>query len=88
MGFKFEMSPNWERDVERTAQGAIEDIAADYQKMFDRLTRQYKGRPASAIKPVLRREWSRCGGTISDPELTDYAQRISEGQRFQFKAGK
>ncbi|EKA60998.1 hypothetical protein B277_09652 [Janibacter hoylei PVAS-1] len=34
---------------------------------------------------MLRRKWSRVGGSISDPELTDYATLISEGTRIQMK---
>ncbi|WP_206662250.1 hypothetical protein [Propioniciclava sinopodophylli] len=53
--------------------------------MFDSLPRRYTGRPVSEIKPVLRREWSRVCGSISDPELTEYANRISEGIRIQMR---
>lgn len=84
-GFKFEMSRDFERDLKKTVQGAVKDIASDYQKMFDSLSRRYKGRPVSQIKPVLRREWSRVGGSISDPELTEYATHISEGTRIQMR---
>ncbi len=84
-GFKFEMSRDFERDLKKTVQGAVKDIASDYQKMFDSLSRRYKGRPVSQIKPVLRREWSRIGGSISDPELTEYATHISEGTRIQMR---
>ena len=81
----FKMSPGWEKELERAVRPALKDIASDYQKMFDSLLRRYKGRPVSEIKPVLRREWSRVGGSISDPELTEYANRISEGIRIQMR---
>lgn len=84
-GFKFEMSRNFERDLDKALQGTIKDIASEYQKMFDSLSRRYKGRPVSEIKPVLRREWARVGGSISDPELADYATLISEGTRIEMK---
>ncbi|ACV06401.1 hypothetical protein I6I18_04650 [Kytococcus sedentarius] len=85
MGSGFKLSGNFERDLNRMVQGTVKDIASDYQKMFDSLLRRYEGRPVSEIKPVLRREWSRIGGSISDPELTDYATLISEGTRIQMK---
>jgi hypothetical protein len=40
-GFKFEMSRNFERDLNKMLQGAMKDIASDYQKMFDSLSRRY-----------------------------------------------
>ena len=81
----FKMSPGWEKELEKAVRPALKDIASDYQKMFDSLSRRYKGRPVSEIKPVLKREWSRVGGSISDPELTDYATLISEGTRIQLR---
>ena len=81
----FKMSPGWEKELEKAVRPALKDIASDYQKMFDSLLRRYKGRPVSEIKPVLRREWSRVGGSISDPELTEYANHISEGTRIQLR---
>ena len=81
----FKMSPGWEKELEKAIRPAMKDIASDYQKMFDSLSRRYKGRPISEIKPVLKREWSRVGGSISDPELTDYATLISEGTRIQMR---
>lgn len=85
MGSGFKMTPGWEKALENAVQPALKDIASDYQKMFDSLLRRYKGYPVSEIKPVLRREWSRVGGSISDPELTDYATLISEGTRIRMK---
>lgn len=85
-GSKFEMSRDFERDLNKMLQGTMKDIASEYQKMFDSLLRRYKGRPVAEIKPVLRREWRRIGGSISDPELTDYATLISEGTRIKMKA--
>lgn len=79
------MSPGWEKELEKAVRPALKDIASDYQKMFDSLARRYKGRPVSEIKPVLRREWSRVGGSISDPKLNEYATHISEGTRIQMR---
>ena len=81
----FKMTPGWEKELEKAIRPAMKDIANDYQKMFDSLGRRYKGRPVSEIKPILRREWSRVGGLISDPELTEYAAHISEGTRIEMR---
>ena len=80
------MSDNFERDLNNMLQGTMKDIASDYQKMLDSLSRRYKGHSVAEIKPVLRREWARVGGSISDPELTDYATLISGGTSIQMKA--
>lgn len=85
MGIEIKMSGNWERDLNRMVQDSVKGIADEYQQMFDRLGRQYKGRPVPEVKSALRREWSRLGGTISDAELSDYAQLISEGTRIKMK---
>lgn len=82
---RVKMIPGWEKALEKAVQPALKDISSDYQKMFDTLLRRYKGRPVTEIKPVLRREWSRVGGSISDPELTDYATLLSEGTRIEMK---
>lgn len=82
---RVKMTPGWEKALEKAVQPALKDSASGYQKMFDTLLRRYKGRPVSEIKPVLRREWSRIGGSISDPELTDYATLVSEGTRIQMR---
>ena len=79
------MSRNFERELHQLVQGAVSDVAAEYQAMFDSLSRRYKGRPVSEIRPVLAREWAQVGGSISDPELTDYATLISEGTHIQMK---
>ena len=84
----FKMNPGWEKELEKAVRPALKDIASDYQKMFDSLLRRYKGRPVSEIKPVLRREWSRVGGSISEPELTEYATHISEGTRIKMQVGR
>lgn len=56
------------------------DLRTEMQAFFDRFTRRNKGKPVAQIKQALRREWQReLGGSITEPELTDYARLISEG---------
>lgn len=74
--------------LDKILQDAVKDIASDYQRMFNSLGRRYQGHPVSEIKPVLKREWARIGGSISDPELTDYANHISEGTPIKMKVGR
>lgn len=84
-GIKVKLNPNFERDLMKLAQGAMNDTATKYQRMFDSLSREYTGQPVSVIKPVLRGHWRRLGGNISDPELTEYATHISDGTRIVMK---
>jgi hypothetical protein len=71
---------DFEKQVMKAAESGVRDLAKQYDRMFDSLRRRYTGHPVSEIKPVLQREWRRVnGGSISDPELTNYASLISEG---------
>jgi len=63
----FKFSNDFEPQLNKAVEGALGDVAKDYQRMFDFLSRRYQGRPVSAIKPVLQREWKRIGGSITDP---------------------
>ena len=81
-GGKFEFDAKvLERKLKVAARDGVMDASQKYQKLFDSLIRRYKSQPVEKIKPVLRREWKRIGGLISDPELTEYAQHISDGTR-------
>ncbi|MBG6181867.1 hypothetical protein IWX62_003091 [Arthrobacter sp. CAN_A1] len=82
-GIKF--NGNFERDLNRAGQGQIKDIASEYQRMLDSLARTHLGKPVSAIKPVLRHNWQRISGDITDPQLTQYAQHISDGTKIRVK---
>jgi hypothetical protein len=87
-GFNIEFGRNFERDLSRAVQGAVKDVATEYQRMLDSLLQRYSGRPLAEIRPVLEREWRRIGGRISDPELTEYASHISSGTRIVMRPGR
>lgn len=89
MSFKFEFDEQaLRREVERQVQPAIEELARDMTLEMDQLQTRYAGRPAAEIKPALQRLFTRDGGSISDPELSEYAEAISAGTRIEFKVGK
>lgn len=79
-GFTFD-SKGFEKEVQNAAREGVRDVATQYERMFTSLRRRYAGRPVDEIKPALRREWRRIGGSITDPDLTEYATLISEGHR-------
>lgn len=82
-GIKFTMNQSGLKDLEKKLK---RDITKDIQEFFDKFSRRYKGKPVSHVKQALSREWKReLGGSISDPELTNYAQVISEGGKVKAK---
>ena len=72
---------NFERSVKDAVEKSYKQSARDMQRTLDRLSRELEGQPLETAKSRVRREWSRLGGTISDPELTRYAQALIEGTR-------
>ena len=82
----FEFGKDIEHAVLKAAEDGVRNLARQYDQMFASLQRDYTGRPVSEIKPVLQREWRRInGGSITDPELTDYSKAISDGTRITMK---
>lgn len=77
-----------EREFKKQAQSMIDNLARERTRTMDSLRRQYAGRPVAEIKPALQRIFAKDGGRITDPELTEYAQAISDGKRIEFKAEK
>lgn len=71
---------NLEDEVTHLATQAIVDR---FQPILDRIFEEYSGKPVETIKPALAQRWAdgNQGATITDPELTQFAQMISEGRR-------
>lgn len=89
MSFKFEFDEKaLRRELERQVQPAIDDMARDMTREMDQLSAQYAGRPADEIKPALQQLFARDGGSITEPELSEYAEMISSGTRIEFTADK
>lgn len=76
---------NFARDIERSMKQQVEKAyrqrASEMQATFDRLGRELKGQSLDAAKSRLQREWARDGGSLTDPELTNYATALIEGRR-------
>lgn len=81
--FSIEWSRDFEDQLKRLAADAVREIASDFQEMLDRVSSEYSGQPVDTIKSILQQAWEELGGTIGDPDLTDYATVISEGGRIQ-----
>ena len=78
--FKFDFDENaLRREIAEQAQSAVNEIAARITRDLEALRVQFEGSPPEEIKPGIKRVFSKDGGNISDPELSEYAQLISEG---------
>ena len=76
------------REVQREAQKGIDQMAREQNRELERMSATYTGRPIEEIKPALQRLFSRYDGKITDPELTEWAQLISDGTKITLKPDK
>ncbi|MFG2540694.1 hypothetical protein ACGFU4_36190 [Streptomyces sp. NPDC048511] len=78
----------FERGIKKAAGETAQKLAADLTKMLNGMSGEFKGRPVEEIKPVLQQRWKRTtdGGSITDPELTQYAEQIIAGGTFNITA--
>ncbi|WP_314425496.1 hypothetical protein [uncultured Microbacterium sp.] len=85
MSFKFEFDEKaLKRELARQAQPEMDRIAREMTREMERL----RGLPIDQIKPALQRLFARDGGSITEPELSEYAQMIHDGTRIEFKANR
>ncbi|MGV9226386.1 hypothetical protein ACWDPF_27380 [Streptomyces albogriseolus] len=59
-------------------QSRREQMAAELNAMVPK----FKGRPVEDVKPAVVERMASIGVTITDPELTQYAEEIAEGGSF------
>lgn len=76
------------RLMQTEVQKGVDKVAAEQTRDLDRLRRQHTGRPVAEIKPALQQLFRRYDGKITDPELTKWAQMISDGTRITMNAGR
>ena len=79
---KFEFNEDAFKEI---AESAIQDVAAQQTQDLDRLRQQYTGQPVEAIRPALQQLFADYGGSITEPELSDWAQLIHDGTRIELK---
>lgn len=81
--FEIKMNAKGLKDVEKQI---TRDLKKEMQAFFDKFARSHKGQPVEQVKRALAQAWKReLGGSITDPELTDYANVISEGRKITVK---
>ena len=78
---RIEWKDGWEDDLAR-------QILASMQAGCDATFERYAGHPVDRVKDGLRREFKRRGATITDPDLTQWAEKISEGKRLNIVDGR
>lgn len=76
------------RFMETEAQAALNDMAQQKTQELNLLREQFRGRPVAEIKPALQQLYARDGGRITEPELSEWAQMISDGVQITFTAEK
>lgn len=59
-------------------------MRAELQAACDAVHRQCAGQPVERAKEGLQREFQRRGASITDPELTEWAEIISTGAQVKF----
>lgn len=64
---------------------SVAKLAADQTRDLDQLRHQYAGHPIDEIKPALQRLFEGYGGSITEPELSDWAQLIADNTRIEMK---
>ncbi|MDQ0701085.1 hypothetical protein [Streptomyces sp. W4I9-2] len=75
-----------EKALKKVANEAGRKIAARLSTMLNGMSSEFAGRPVEEIKPVLQARWrAAVGGSITDPELSEYAAKIAAGETFDVK---
>lgn len=71
-----------DRAVKDATKGAIGDLTKSTQSALDALHRQMSGQPVERVKPKLAQAWkSKMGEALTEPQLTEWATAIANGQR-------
>ncbi|WP_371099878.1 hypothetical protein [Streptomyces sp. PU_AKi4] len=81
-GFKFD-----DRAMKKLVNQGVQKMASDLTSALNALTGRYQGKPVEEIKPEIQRVWAKHsgGGSITDPELTQFAEQIQAGGRVEVR---
>lgn len=75
-----------EAALKRAVAPAVKNIAEDKTRQMDQFVADYAGHDLDEIKRAIVALFKRDSGSISDPELTRYAEMVQRGQRIVFRA--
>lgn len=87
MKFRFDEKA-FRRAVGKQIDAAVKDISAERNADMKRLDAEFGGKPVEVIMPALRRAFQRDGGSLTEPELTKYAEAIRDGVQIRFRPGQ
>lgn len=75
--------------LDQLARKAAEQQVPIVQQAIDDVVRSHGGEPVAEVKSALQRRWAEMGpgASITDPELTIYAEYISEGRPVKVRVG-
>ncbi|MFD7867298.1 hypothetical protein [Streptomyces sp. NPDC059783] len=77
----------FKRNLRKVVNEAAGEVGRKLSTMLNGMSAQFKGRPVEEIKPVLQQRWAAvAGGSITDPELSQYAEQIAGGGSFNIAA--
>lgn len=78
-----------DRALKKAVNQGVQKMADDLTKALNGLTASCEGRPLEEIKSEIHRVWAKHsgGGSITDPELTQFAEQIQVGGRVQVRLG-
>jgi hypothetical protein len=74
-------STAFRREIERTVNEGMRDLARNAQSEIDRVFYAHAGEPVSDILPVLRTALNRLDWTGGEDDYDSWAEAISAGQR-------
>lgn len=78
-----------DKALKKVAAKAAKDLAAKLTRELNALTSRYERKPLDEVKAAVQSTWARHagkGGSITDPELTQFAEQIQAGGRVEVKA--
>lgn len=73
--------------MDNEIRSTVSGLAEDYTEQFEALSQRLNGQPLEVIKPEIQRTFQQNGGSITDPELSDYATLIRDGGTIKFTSG-
>lgn len=84
MGKGFEIKWNkgaLERAVKDATREGLVQSSRNIQQQLDAVLAAAQGKSATEVKPMLQDAFRKVGGSISEPELSQYAEILARGQR-------
>jgi hypothetical protein len=77
-----------EKALQKVANDAARTLAANLSRELNALKPQFEGKPLDEVKMAVQRTWARHsgGGSITDPELTEFAEAIQAGDQVNVNA--